>query len=193
MQDSALDFLVFIIVMGVVVTLGMNLTVPVVKKSKELYYSESYDKTVGKLEGERAVTEADGAMTRDELVLTAIGQNYFIPDPGYLYVCGDTIKVSDNKAFSPNSVNVGLQVLTDLNTWFTQFNSSASKSKFTGAPGDVTQARFRIEFDMNKPDDKADDTYSVYILLKLNKANAKNEIYKCMPNGRVADRKGNVI
>ncbi len=193
MHDSALDFLVFVLALGISIAIGFNLVVPILKQSNELYYSEIYDKTADKLEGDQAMNTDDGCMTRDEIALSAMGQTYFMPEPGHLTVAGTDIVVANNLAFSPNSTNIGSQVLTALNNWHSAFINSSTASKFTGIPTVVTSARFRIEFDMNNADNKTDDSYSVYILLKRNTAGAKYELYKCISGGKVQDKGGNVL
>ena len=52
MHDSALDFITFIIVLGIVVAISFNLVIPIVKDSQQLVHQEQYDKTIQKAQGD---------------------------------------------------------------------------------------------------------------------------------------------
>lgn len=193
MQDSALDFMVFIIVLGVVVSIGFNLMVPMLKDSRNLYYQENYDKTVGELRGDRAALDYDRCMSRDEIILTVMGQTYFMPKPGTIDIGGVKIEVANNIAFSPRSMDIGVEARDAIDRWFSRFKSSSAFHKFKSPPSNVRNARFKLMFSMNNPNNKYDDTYSLYILLRKNGADAEEELFKCELNGTLKDRNGDVV
>ena len=193
MHDSALDLLVMVLVLGLVVAIGFNTTIPIVNASKQLYYKEDFDKTVNKLEGDKAALVYDGCMTSDEIILATMGQTYFMPEPGYLEVGGEEIMVSNNMAFSPNSLDIGNQTKLAISTWFTQFRAAPlTLGELEAPPIAIADARFKIMFDMNDADDKDDDTYSVFILL-TRLSTGKKELFKCDASGKLRDGGGNIL
>lgn len=191
MNDLALDFLVFVLVLGISIGIGMNLVVPVLKDSKELYYSEIYDKTVDKLEGDKTINTDDGCSSINEIVLEVMGQTYYMPDPGRLNIAGTEISVSNNIAFSPNSANIGTDTKVATTDWYNQFQSNTA-SKFIGKPASIELARFRVAFDMNNADITTDDTYALFIRLKKDSSSGY-ELYKCISGGRVQSKGGVII
>lgn len=191
MHDSGLDFLEFIILLGVVLAITFNTVIPIMKESNDLYYSETYDKTASKLNGLSAEDAYDGAMTVEEVTLAVIGQNYFMPNPGKLNICGLDIEVSNNIAFSPNSLDLGNKTRVSIQNWYNKFKTNGYSIDFEDVPMDIGSARFMIMFDMNSGDTNSDDTYSLYI--KLTPRGEKySKIYKCDTNGKLRDEGGNI-
>lgn len=191
MHDSALDFLTFVLVLSVVTILSFNITLPVVKESRELYYSEIQDKTIGRTDGELVRTDEEEYMTKNEVMLQMIGQNQFMPAPGKIIICGEEVQVTNNLAFSPNSAGLGATVSSLIDNWFTQFYNSSLKNKFEGVPSNPNEAKFKLMFDMNNPDIKDDDTYSLYI--KLKPIGKQEQIYKCTSGGKLVGKDGKAI
>ena len=185
MYRPALGFMVFILVLGIVVPISLNTIMPLTKKTKEMYYTETYDKTVKKLEGDIADTDYDGAMSIEEVILTVMGQTYFLPKPGYLDVCGTRIDIVDNISFSTNSDSVAMQANTAITNWYSKFNAPTG---YTKPPRN--KARFRFEFSMNEASNKDDDSYSLYIELDRDDGTGKR-MFRCDANGAVT-RKGGI-
>lgn len=193
MHDSALDFLVFILVLGLVVALGFNFTIPVVKQAKEMSYVETYDKTADNLKGLNITNDYDGCLSSDEIVLMAMSQTYFMPKPGFMEINGQAIKVSDSMAFSPNSLSIGSQVDTEIKNWFNRYKSSSTINKLDNPPKQLKNARFKITYSMNDPDDIEDDSYSLFILLTRNDEGARAELFKCEKDGKLRDKDGDLL
>ena len=185
MHKTALDFLTFTLVMCVITVLSFNITLPIVKKTKELYYSEMYDKTIGKPYGELATiySKEDDGMSKNEVILQMIGQNHFMPSPGRIEICGTKIDITNNLAFSPNSADLGATVNSIIENWFTEFKSSSTINKFEKVPATIDEAQFKLMFDMNDANDSSDNSYSLYIRLKLKGKDYK--WFKCTANGHI--------
>ena len=73
MVDGILDFLVMILVLGLVVGASLYMTLPLVDETKQMVYEEIYDKTADMVKGEQVNEyEDDGYMSYDEIILTVI-------------------------------------------------------------------------------------------------------------------------
>ena len=191
MQDSALDFLIMVIILGVVLLIGFGVTVPLVEKSKQLQYQQTYDKTVGELNGDKAPEQYDGCLSCNEIALQTMGQTYFMPTPGFIMIAGTKIIVANNVAFSPNSEPIGNQADSALSSWFSQFTASY-KTSIANKPTSLSTARFRIMYDMNNTIDTSDDSYSVFILL-TRASTGKQEFFKCTSGGGITDGGGHTL
>lgn len=210
MDNSAVDFIVLIVLLGVIIAVCINLSVPMLKESKELMYQENYDKTVTALKSERFEDGYDGCMSVQEVVICILSQNFFMPNPRIIDIAGQQIKVFNTAGYSPYALDVGNEAYTQIQNWFNQFSlRSEPDIVLVDKPTNINEARFIIQYDMNDPDktcihkttecpnngDESDDTYSLYIRCKSNTAPdyAPYKIYKLMPNGRLQDESGNII
>lgn len=188
MHDVALDFVVMILILGVVVATGFNLIIPVIKTIDNICYNETYDKTVGKLEGDKYIDTFDGCIGSNDVILLAMGQTYFMPSPGILDIGGNIIEISDNISFSPNSLGVGTDAKSAINNWYSSFNTSSMRSKFKDFPTNIRNARFKVMYSGDVA-----DRYSLFILLTRNNSTAEPEFFRCEPNGKVRDRGGKIV
>lgn len=190
MHDSGLDFIIFTLVLGITVTIGFNTTNMVVRESREMFHVQMYDKTVDRLDGDRAQVDGDGGMSSSEVILTVMGQTHFMPAPGIIEIAGTRIEVSNNLAFSPNSLGLGMQAQNELSEWFNSFRVSSAYGLMTNPPLALADARFKVQFSMNDVSNTADDTYALFIILNRQ---GRQELFKCEPNGRIMDGGGRLL
>lgn len=206
MQEPALDFIIFVVILGLVVTLSFGLIIPLVNESNNLVYSVKYDKTVEKAQGELINSDNDDCLTLEEIVLQVMGQSYFMPEPRKINLAvanaGDEIKILAAEGFSPDSKAIAIRAHKQITNWA---NSFASKGKcnldsrlamygkqFTGGSiPSKADMRFKLQFDYNEPEKTSDDNYSLYIMLECKDIETgviTKETFKCMPDGSIRRR-----
>jgi len=191
MVDGLLDFLVFVLVLGVVITVGLGLIIPVAADIHHENTIQMYDKTIGgRVDVVSVPDQPIDYKTLEELVLTIMSQGQFIPEPGIIDVCGITVSVSNNILFSPLSIATGNTARTSVTNWYTQFRSSPTFTLFSNPPSTIAGVRFKLKFSMNNPTDKNDDTFAVFILLTRNVIGAEPELFRCISGGRLVDSRG---
>ena len=197
MLDGVLDFLVMVLVLGLVTGTSMNLTIPIVDEVNQLAYDEIYDKTAPNIQGDNYVYEGDGCLTYEELILTIMNQTYFMPKPRMLDVCGEVLavkpdqpddsgvideggeppafNVDDALEFVENDVNVGNWARNQIHNWYIN-------SEFTHIP--ITELRFDIRFDLGETEQYSDDMYAVFI---LHQADDETEptLHRCLAGGQI--------
>ena len=123
MHDSALDFIIFIIIFVVASVFSVNAIIPLTKESKELVYDEQYDKTVQKLQGEKVEIIGDGSMSIEEITLQIMGQSYFMPAPRKIRIGTDEYDIVVDKGFTPTSKSFGTPVYQNIENWANSFRT----------------------------------------------------------------------
>lgn len=208
MHDSALDFVTFIIVLGIVVAISLNLVIPIVKDSQQLVYQEQYDKTIEKIQGDMAEPQTDGSYSIEETVLQIMGQSYFMPEPRIISIAGTEIEVRENVGFTPLSKPIGNNAYLAIENWakafveefgdndLTKFNNKIFNKglKAESLPG-IKDMRFRIKFDYGDLDETSggkpadtDDTYALYVIIDcidLDTGIVEPQEFKCLSGGDI--------
>lgn len=199
MHDSAFDFIIFIVVMGIVVSMGFNLVVPLVKVSSELIYEQNQDKTIQRVQGERVEELVDGHSSIEEIVLQVMGQSYYMPSPRVVEIAGYKIEIEAEQGFSPVAKGVGMRAYRETETWANEFRArglAALNNRLLnyglvyveGAVPRVEDMRFRLHFDYGELESTSDDTYSLHIVLKcrdLGTNTVREYFFKCLPGGHI--------
>lgn len=194
MEEPALDFLVFIILLAVVSSLALVLIVPITKESNELAYSEQYDKSASKVYGEIVDEDTDTKLSITDIVLTAMCQTCFLGEPGVLDICGRKIEIDNNIAYDRYAKSTGDTVYTVINQWFEAFKETDTyKNKLNAPPSNIADARFNILYYAGDTKTTADDTYALYIYVYLKSSPDKESICICLADGLIADEAGNII
>ena len=197
MLDGVLDFLVMMLVLGVVTGTSMNLTIPIVEEVNQLAYDEIYDKTAEKIQGDNYVYKGDGCMGYEELILTIMNQTYFMPKPRMMDVCGEVLAVKpdqpddsavtgesgvppafngdDALEFVENDINVGNWARNQIHNWYVA-------SDFTHIP--ITELRFDMRFDLGETEQYSDDMYAVFILHQ-GPNDKEPTLHRCLAGGRI--------
>ena len=202
MHDSALDFIIFIIVLGIVVSISFNLVIPIVKESQELKYSEQYDKTIQIIQGDKAEEQTDGNYSIEEIVLQVMGQSYFMPYPRVVDLAGEKIDIQADKGFSPVAKTVGMQAYVGIETWANEYKANGADNidnklldyglELTdGVLPDVKDMRFRLQFDYGELEEDTDDTYALYISINVRDLGSRIEeqqLFKCLTGGNIVKR-----
>lgn len=193
MKDEALDFLPMILLLGLVVSISFNLIMPIYKTSVELQYSESYDKTFAKVEGEQHKYDNSvlNGLTYEEMVLHLAAQTYFMPNPRVLDVGGEVfaiqpgaVTVTDPNAaytatptdeYVPNNRATLENVRVALNDWCTRYTTRYGK--------DGHNLVFAIRFTTGTIEGPTDDCYALYVKVV---DGVGNEYWsKCLANGYI--------
>lgn len=194
MVDGILDFLVMILVLGIVTGTSLNLTIPIVNETSQIRYDEIYDKTAQSIGGEQANEyNGDGCMSYDEIILTIMGQSYFMPKPRMIDVCGEVLAIKaeqpeevdltdtpsfdikDAVEFTPNSADIGNWVRNKLDSWY-------NASELKGIP--INDLRFCVQYDLGDTEQKSDDMYAVFVLYQK-EFESEPTLHRCLANGKM--------
>lgn len=202
MQDSALDFITFIIVLGIVVAISFNLVIPIVKDSQQLIHQEQYDKTIQKAQGDIADTNVDGTYSIEEIVLQVMGQSYFMPYPRVIDLGGTRLIIEADQGFSPITKGIGMQAYEAVETWANDYRAkgiaSVNNKLLTygleavdySLPA-VKDMRFKLQFDYGDTEDETDDSYALHISINcrdLGTGVEEQVLFKCLPSGNIVKR-----
>ena len=196
MVDGILDFLVMILVLGLVVGASLYMTLPLVDETKQMVYEEIYDKTADMVKGEQANEyEDDGYMSYDEIILTVMGQSYFMPKPRAIDICGQVLAIKaeqpvekdptvppsfdfdDAIEFTPNSSDIGNFVRNTINSWY-----QLSDAKKLGIS--IKDLRFSLEYTVGDTEQESDNMYALFVLYQTDDEDQPS-LHKCLSDGKI--------
>lgn len=213
MVEGALDFVIMVFVVAACLSVCMGLMVPMVKESKQLVYDEIYNKSVDRLDGDRVLTNPEVCVPAGKISLCGMGQKSFMPEPRKIGIAGEMIDVGDTGAtgddeggYAARRVDIGNRIYKGIDEWFDTFISGPSYSNLVNPPESLqtsskivngeeinTTALFTFMYDTNRTEDKADDSFALYIKVTENKPFAEPQLYKCLPGGRLQSKEGNIV
>lgn len=195
MLDGILDFLVMVLVLGIVTGTSLNMTIPIVNETKQIRYDEIYDKTATSIGGEQANEyDGDGCMSYDEIILTVMSQSYFMPKPRLIDICGEVLAIkaeqpdevdpgetpsfdiSSTIEFTPDSADIGNWVRNKIDDWY-------KASELRGVVP-VDDLRFCLQYDLGETEQKSDDMYALFILHQTGYENEPS-LHRCLANGKL--------
>lgn len=193
MKDEALDFLPMILLLGLVVSISFRLIMPIYRESQELVYTERYDKTLQKIEGEQYYSNnsTDPNLTYEEAILEIGSQSYFMPAPRVIDVGGKVFAIQPNSTSIANPEEAYTATATDeyipgnraslamikdaMYKWCTDYTARYGKDGF--------KLKFAVRFTTSNIEGESDDCYSLYIVAIDKKG---DQFYlRCKDNGYV--------
>ena len=193
MKDEGLDFLPMVLLLALVVFISFKLVMPIYYDSRQLEYSESYDKTVAKIEGEQHINNNsfDADYTYEELILTLANQTYFMPSPRVLDVFGyayqiqmqATEVVQPNESYTatavvdyvPGNKSTLLDIKAKVYEWCNKFTDRYGKNGF--------KLHFVIRLSRGTVEGASDDCYKIYVVAIYN--DGTKEYLECFSNGTI--------
>lgn len=197
MVDGILDLLIMILILGTVVSASLGMTLPLVDETKQMVYEEIYDKTADIIDGDQSNEyNGDGCMSYDEVILTVMGQSYFMPKPRVIDICGQVLAIEaeqpeekdpgtppsfdieDAIEFTPNSTQVGVTVRNLIDSWYQK-----SEAKNRGIS--IKELRFSIEYTLGETEQESDNMYALFILYQAD-GDAEPQLHRCIENGKIA-------
>lgn len=223
MVEGALDFVIMVFVVAACLSVCMGLMVPMVKESKQLVYDEVYNKSVDRLDGDRVLTNPEVCVPAGKISLCGMGQKSFMPEPRKISIprgknrpvdmpvdiidVGDTGATGDDEGgYAARRKDIGERIYRDIEEWFGDFTSGPSYSNLVNPPESLqtsskivngeeinTTALFTFMYDTNRTEDKADDSFALYIKVTENKPFAEPQLYKCLPGGKLQSKEGNIV
>lgn len=216
MHDGPLDYILFIVLLVAVSAVTFNLVVPQVNESREMYYSNTYDKTVSNLNGETALSYEDvkksikdSSMTYDKIAVMIANQDDYIISVNNEDAIDKTvyINIGLNKIAVGNSgdnANID-SILLDMQEWFNSFKSSSSYNCLYNPPEkyDSEDALYQVRYSsigtgaLDKTGQTIEPCYSIFIygvLLKdYNAGNVYGQLFRCMADGTLTTVEGDLV
>lgn len=193
MKDEALDFIPMIVLLGLVISICFGLILPIYRESRELIYTESYDKVLGKVQGESRYRSGDNTINHlsyEEAILTLGGQSYFMPNPRIIDIGGKVYQVQASaismadpgtkydgptNEYIPGNRNTLKSIKDTLNNWCTEFSNKYGQNGF--------KLHFTIRFTAGVNEGESDDCYALYV---IGLDEYRQEVYlKCLNNGYI--------
>lgn len=197
MKDEATDVIPFILLLGVVLSLCMNIILPMYKESKILKYDEIYDKTLTKVEGEQYEYNNSyfPGFSYSEIILVASSQTYFMPTPRVVRL-GDSIfaiqakvvqvnqpnapTIPNSQNYIPDNLDTANIIKNAIYKWCLDYSTRYGSDGF--------KLRFQLRFTPAETESTDDDCYSLYV---IGNTDANDLIYlRCLSDGEVEVKNG---
>lgn len=194
MKDEPLDIIPFILLLGIVIAISMNIMIPLYRDASMLKYDVNYDKTVSAIEGEMYYNNSEVSEGFDyhEMVLLLGRQTYFMPMPRAIDIGGTVVAIQpdttdvvkpgegytepDAEMYIPDNSNTSALVRQKLYDWCTAFTAKTGKNGF--------DLLFDIKFTTNEKEEASDDCYTVCVVAKDSEYGNLLKL-RCLPGGNL--------
>lgn len=114
MVDDALDFIVFLMLLGICLSTAFGVVLPVVYNYSHVGLELREDKSAPKIEGYTNVTNFDGTYTKEDIALMLQVQDLDLPEPKVIEINGT--KVDINASYIPDKVMYGKIIADNLDS-----------------------------------------------------------------------------